>query len=188
MKRKIIMIILVAGLVCSVCSCGGNNANIVSQSEQVNSSDIQLTVDNYEKYLDFSCSRKLAGAIDYGQAMGTGKNIGQAVYTTIAPTVTVRGKSSNYDYNDVMVKVKVTGYYVPYSQEVMKKINKGKLELENYIKDNMIPIDVTLNVSTDILGAGSDSSTISVSDDYWVMDTSVEMDYEVIEVTGTMTK
>lgn len=165
------------------------NYNILLEARKTyDSLGIQLTVDNYEKYLDFSCSRKLTGAIDYGQAMGASKNIGQYVYTAIEIESAVKGKSSNYDYSDVMITVKVTGYYVPYSQDIMKKINRGELELEDYYKDNMKPVDITLNISTDFIGAGSDSSIISIPDGYWVMDESVQIGYEVIEVTGIMTK
>lgn len=165
------------------------NYNILLEARKTYESlGIQLTVENYEEYLDFSCSRKLTGAIDYGQAMGIDNNVGTNVYTAIETWATVKGKSSNYDYNNVEVTVKVTGYYVPYSQDIMKKINRNELKLEDYFMENMEPIDVTLKINTDIIGEGSASNIINIPEGYWIMDVSAEMSYEVIDVTGIMSK
>lgn len=161
---------------------------LLEAKSKYDSLGIKLTVDNFEEYLNFSCSKTLTNAIDYGQVMGVGKSIGQSVYRAIEPKISVKGKSSNYDYNDVVITVNITGHYVPYSQDIMKKINRGDLTLKDYYKNNMKPIDVTLNIETDIIGSGSNSTIINIPDNFWVMSESVNISYEVINVTGIMTK
>ena len=149
---------------------------------------IQLTIDNYENYLNVSMNPQLFGALDYARAMGLNMDIGSYVYTGIEPNVTVSGKSSNYDYNDVKVTVKYTGFYVPFSGDIMKQINKGQLTQEDYFLNNMVDIDVTLTATTDIIGSGFASSPINLADNNWVMNSSVSISYEVVDVSDVLTK
>ena len=164
-----------------------NYNTLIEAKEKYDALGIKLTMDNYEKYLNISCSRNLSGGMSYGRAMGMGKDVGGSVYTSIESSLSVSGKSDNYDYNDVVVIAKISGYYIAFSQDDMKNINKGNTTLEEYYKSHMEPIDITLTADTDILGKGSDSSILKIPGDKWVMDTSVEIGYEIIDISGTMT-
>lgn len=149
---------------------------------------VHLTLDNYDKYLDVSVSRKLLDGIDFAYMMGLDKAIGTNVYSAIQTEIYVQGKSANYDYNDVVVTVKITGFYVPQSAEVIRKTNKGEISTEDYFLENMNPIDITLTAVTDIVGKGSDSAKITMEDSYWVWDSTIEIGYEVVSVSGILTK
>ncbi len=164
-----------------------NYYTLLEARSKFDSLGIKITLDNYEKYLSVSCKKKLSGAIDFGQAMGTGRNAGTYVYTQIDFQLEVSGKSKNYDYNDVIVTAKINGHYVPFSQDVEKKINKGTLSLDEYYKSHMEPLDLTLIANTDILGNGTDTKSISIPSNYWVMDSSATTGFEIVEISGTMT-
>lgn len=163
-----------------------NYSTLLEARQQVDSLGIKLTLDNYEKYLNVSCARKLTDGIDFGLAMGSNK-IGSAVYRQIDYSLSVSGKSQNYDYNDVVVTAVITGYYVPYSQAVHKKINKREITNEDYFKSHMEPIAVELTADTDILGRGSDNKSYTIPNNEWVHDTSVSIGYEITDISGTMT-
>ena len=149
---------------------------------------IELNIDNYEKYLNVSFSPQVIGATDYGRVMDAGRDVGTYVYSGIEANVSVSGKSDNYDYNDVVVTVRYVGFYVPYSKDDFKKIMRDEISTEDFFLDNMIAIDLPLTVTTDIIGSGSSSSTINMPDGYWVMTSSVELAYEVIDVSGFLVK
>lgn len=177
MKRTVSLflslLLTLSVLTLSLCACGND--------------EIKLTLDNYETYLDINCSGKLGGARDYGEIM-VGKHIGSSVYTTIGATLTVNGKSDNYNYHDVSVTAKITGNYVPYSVEVIRQINGKAITMENYISSHLEPVDITLNANTDIVGHGSDSHTIQLPSNLWLLDKDADfLTYEIVDVSGTLT-
>ncbi|MBQ6239551.1 MAG: hypothetical protein IJK56_04205 [Firmicutes bacterium] len=72
---------------------------------------IQITLENYSKYLNVNIDTYLSDGMDLGQWVGIGKTVNDTVYTSIKSVVTISGKSNNYDYNDITVRVKFTGNY-----------------------------------------------------------------------------
>lgn len=174
MKRKNLLALLLAlVMILSLCACGND--------------EIKLTLDNYKTYLNINCSSKLGGAKDYGEIM-VGQHIGSSVYTTIGATLTVNGKSDNYNYHDVSVTAKVTGNYVPFSVEVIRKINRKAITMDDYFYSHLEPVDITLTANTDIVGHGSDSHTIQLPSDLWIFDDDADsLTYEIVDVSGTLT-
>lgn len=163
-----------------------NYDTLLDAEKEYDSLGIKLTKDNYEKYLNISCSQTLKGELDYGEVMGA-SHIGSSVYTAIDISLSVSAKSQNYDYNDVIVEVKITGYYVPLTANVVRRIG-WNLTMEEYYYDNMNPIDITLTATTDIVGSGEDVKTIELQDEQFLLDNSVEISgYEIVSVSGTMT-
>ena len=165
-----------------------NYKNLEKARQAFNALGIPLTLENYEKYLNVSFSPQLVDATDYGRMIGVNVDTGSYVYSGIETSVYVSGKSENYDYNDVIVTVKCSGFYVPHSAEIIKKSNKGELDLEKYFLENANDIDFSLTATTDIVGNGSDSHTIEMPDGYWVMSSAVDLSCEVVDISGILTK
>ena len=142
------------------------------------SNAVELTLENYQKYLSVTCSNSLGGQMDVGTVAGLGKEVGSLVYTTIESALSVEGKSSNFNYEDVEVTVKISGYYVPLNYGI------DSSEFEEYFLNNMNPIDFTLTVDTDISGNGKDSNVINLDNDCWIEKAGVSIDYEIVEIKG----
>ena len=174
MKRTVALLLaLFLVMALSLCACGGDKT--------------KLTMDNYETYLDIDCSSKLGGAKDYGEIMG-GRHIGSSIYTTIGATLTVNGKSDNYNYHNVSVTAKITGHYIPFSEKVMEQLNRNEITMENYVYSHLEPVDITLTANTDIVGHGSDSHTIQLPSDLWLLKGGADsLTYEIVDVSGTLT-
>jgi len=166
-----------------------NYDDLEEAKKNYNDLGIVLTVENYDKYLNVSIDPQLFDAIDYGRAMGLDRNIGSYVYSGIENNVFVSGKTANYDYNDVVVTVKCSGFYLPLIADIVKQINKGQITYDEYALDNMVPINESLTVTTDIIGDGFNSSAITIPDGYWVVDSTIDtIEFEVVDVSGILTK
>ena len=147
------------------------NYNILlSAKEQYKNLGIKLTRDNYEKYL----------AVDFNLS-------GNYVYTEIELNARVSGKSPNYDYNDVTVTVSIQGDYLPFTYEIYKKLNSGAMSLEEYAADYKTDVNKTLILQTDILGVGEAQDKIILNEDMWTLDKGSSLEFEVVDVSGTMT-
>lgn len=68
---------------------------------------IELTLDNYETYLDVDGKYKLTDRDTIGGLLSPEK----AGYKTIAADFTVKGVSGNFNYNDVEVVIELKGRY-----------------------------------------------------------------------------
>lgn len=144
---------------------------------------IQITKDNYSQYLSIDIATTVEDGIDYGIYMGLGKSIGSTVYQKIRTSVSVNGKSSNYDYNDVAVTVKFSGMYIPFTGWLSED------EVEDYMKEHVQYVDYNITANSDIVGNGYAERVFDLEDGYYVFNrsSSVDLQYELVDVTGTMT-
>lgn len=172
--KKVVALFLCVVMMMSLCAC------------DLFSSGIKITKENYETYLNISCSIEMGDPIDYAQAIGSDRSSGVSVYTSITPSLTVSGKSELYDYSDIEVVVKITGSYLPYTATSLKQINKNEIDFEEYYEENNKQVELTLSAVTDVVGAGVDSETIKLDANKWVLDESDNFSYEVIEVKGKL--
>ena len=145
----------------------------------------ELTLENYEKYLNVEVNRKLTGGLNLGEVVYGRTLAGQTVYTGIEYDVTVSGKTSNYDYEDVVVTVKIANSYIS------APANKNYFSfIENALKDTekaneyFTPIDLTLIIETDIVGNGSKSDSINVQDGNCITDYLITGGFEVADIAG----
>ena len=143
-----------------------------------NNKGIKLTMDNYRQYLDVSPSRYLTG--EYGLFRDVCPEQTKDGHTTwdwykeIIYSASVNGVSTNYNYNDVVVVFKVSGTYDTFD-----------LENGEWVREEDNPIDLTIEVTTDIAGNGDDSKTISSG--RWIHENLVNATIEVVSVSGTVT-
>ena len=186
--KRLSAIILSVVMALSVCACGGAKTEETTAEKTKKVDGIELTIDNYETYLNVSLNTDTIDPIDYSTVTGDKKPIGKDVYKGFETNLFVSGKSSNYDYNDVVVSVRIKGVYCPMTFDATKAINSGKTTREEYFLENHIEYDKILTAKTDIIGSGSDNDTIRITDDSYLLVGLTDTNYEVVDVSGTMTK
>ena len=188
--KKLFTIFISAVMALSVCACGGGakpeETTTVAGTKKVNG--IELTKDNYETYLNVFVESNTIDPIDYSTVWGDKNPSGSYVYKGFETRISVSGKSSNYDYNDVVVKVRITGSYVPFTKSVIQAINRGQTTMEEHVEKNHVEYNAVLTAKTDIIGSGNDSDKINLTDDSFLMVGLSGEKYEIIEVSGLMTK
>lgn len=156
MKKRILGLFLVI-VVLATCSCNSNN-EVEDFEKEEDDNSIELTLDNYGDYLDieYTCNECNSGDIRY--------------------TVDVTGASTNFNYNDVELTVKIEGGYSLYDNRE-QIIQRG------------VPHECELTVSTNIAGNGSATNTVEYFDP--VMEQQYlevgKTEFEVISVSGSVT-
>ena len=168
--KKIIILLSIGTMVFCLTACG-------------KSKEIELTLENYDDYLNIDVSGHASGDMygvsqsvrltdDYSALMFYGDIIGNAY---------VKGASTNFNYNDVKIKIKLSGEYESYKFDTYMLGTFAQSENGTY--------EMIFELDTNISG---DSE--QVSDDFSLPDGYVTHDYllynknvEVIEISGTVT-
>lgn len=164
--KKLLALILSAALAIPLTSCGSKGT--------------KLTLDNYEQYLHITAFASTSGdSITMIYPRPRQDPIHEPIHLTlhdsIAATANVSGASTNFNYNDVVAKVKVT---VTYSTprdgygDTTWSCDSEKLEL-------------ILEVKTDISGEGS--TTLKEQLATYKACSIEKRKFEVLEITGTVT-
>ena len=100
--KKLIALILALILCLSLCACGGK--------------ETKLTLENYTQYITLETACSLSDDIRVAdtELPGTGGVVTFYMGDTITPMVKIIGASSNFNYNNVKVKVRFSGTYYGY--------------------------------------------------------------------------
>lgn len=124
MKKLVCFLLLLLVL----CGCGGK----------------KLTIDNCEDYLEITGTYKADKFPDtYGQPRGFCQGVGG--------TINVEGASSNYDYEDVVITIRITGIGMFDSEH--NSYGSSTLEGHGTTREKSIDLPIKLNVA----GKGSDT-------------------------------
>ena len=166
-----------------------NYKKLLKARKKMDALGVVLSVDNYADYLDVTLGQRLTNPIDMSRAMGVNIDSGTYVYRGIEILATVKGKTEQYQYNDVKVKILYGGWYIPFSAESIKQMNRDRISTEDYAIKNITPLEISIDVNVDASGTGEVEKIIDIPDDNWVMgvDAGMKMDYAVSEVSGTLT-
>ena len=174
MKGKISAFFVMIMLMLLVTGCGGKG--------EKEDDSIALTMDNYQQYLNVSSSWNLTGSEE-----GLFKNVcpeqtkdGRTSWSwkkEIGYRASVKGASTNFNYDDVVVVLKVSGTYDTFDMEYG--------EYGKWVREEDNPIDLTMEITTNIAGEGDDFQTISSS--RWIHENLVNSTIEVVSVSGTVT-
>ena len=154
----------------------------VATTSDKNPNEIELTLDNYSKYL--SVTSVVTDAVDLsGQLYVRNLNNGNGIrydggytfylYKYFDRYTRVSGVSTNFNYNDVVVTVRYTGSY--------KTVNTTT----NVWTDGD-PINIDVTVECNITGQGSNHGKIQGNGGYMLKKMS-NIKYEVIAISGTVT-
>lgn len=160
MRKKLLMIMLCGVLLIGLTGCGNGKSD---------NDTINLTMDNYEDYLDIEVDYNVGG---YSTQL---PGYSFYFYDTIKGNVKVTGASTNYDYNNVEVEVKISGTYDLY-QKTSQKYSRGT-EKE---------LDKTIIVKCNVGGSGEKSFSESLLG-YTYMK-SIDARYEIVNISGSIKK
>lgn len=159
--KKYIALILALVMCLSLCACGKK---------------IELTADNASTYLDI-----YAGASkDHGNADVT--HFGDLGWLSNKYRIqfNVKGVSSNFNYNDVGIKAKITITYTRYENLCY---NRGFYDMEVYDTQSTTRL---VEVKTDIAGNAVIQLDPLVLGEFYASDNSVKVEVEIIEISGSV--
>ena len=171
MKRIISILLCVLFIGLTFCACG--------------SKETQLTVDNYKDYLNVDIKVSVSGSADdsvlaSGAILKDGSRFSGSAFTKLAYWGEVSGASSNFNYNDVKIKVKISGTY-----EGMK--NMKDYPFTDYQSIGDVPFEYEAEISTDISGSGKlETVYVDIPDDVCTDGNLIKSEVEIIEISGTV--
>ena len=177
--KKVLALVMALIRVLSLVACGGSESNESSKKEETpnegmvsNSNEIELTLDNYSKYLEVGMGANAEG--------DSTSNEYYRGYPHIEFAAKVEGISQNFNYNDIKVTGKVKGSYESFSFY-------GE-ELKIYAS---VPFEKEIVVECDINGNGyyssPDSEQIEMEPNRYIDNEHIEQDFEVTAISGTVT-
>ena len=179
--KKIITIVLLISLVIPLTSCGNKT---------------DLTMDNYKEYLDVTTKYELGGTNYLCKNYSFAEDIlggTKRVYTDFIFNTTITGSSSNFNYKNIIFKIRVSGsyYYLTGDEKQLSHTNSSEnylTHMNNYIDNFAIEYDVQLNIS----GNGSYETTTSIKSLlgrggdllYFTSDNLINVTYEIVSISG----
>lgn len=187
MKKKLLYCLCVGIIGLSLVGCASTtnrelDQNIEATDNKADDGVIELTSENYQKYL------KVKKYCNTGGQQGLFKEVypgqsnwmwGDGVYLMVE----VEGASTNFNYNDVVLTVRATGNCTMYG---FSEGTHGK-----FTNIGSEPIDITLELETDIAGSGKghEAQYLPIYKDgtSWSQDELLDVDIEVVSVNGTVT-
>lgn len=160
--KKLLALFLIVVLCLSLSACGDGS--------------IELTVDNYDDYLSVGASISNPSFTDgvhvsYGIPYPNGEGGTYYIYEYLNARLNVEGKSTNFNYNDVVVTIKFNGKYRSHD------LNDWSQEM---------PIELELTANCDISGCDLVTDKFTDSGSY-LHEEAIYADWEIVSISGTVT-
>ena len=178
--KKILALMLAAALTLSLVACGGGSGAGDTKGVAEDNKSTELTADNYAQYLNLSV-KAFSSDPKFSYPDGvrvTDSYKAMMLNGTIYVNMEVSGASTNFNYNDVTIKVKAT---VTYYSDTYK----------NYFADirtNADTHEFDLEAVTNISGnCDVIVDKFELPEGYYTHDYLVSVDYEIVDITGTVT-
>ena len=174
--KKVLALLLAMVLVLSLAACGGGSSN---------SGEIEITLENYSKYLEIFDSVHTSGYPDMeiggrGIRTKTGSHV-HSLHDTLGFYVSVSGKSQNFNYNDIKVTGRLKGSYGTYKSIV------GEIVEGEEVFNGSETFDKEIKVECDITGKAEYSEEGKTPDKTYTHDEEIESEFEVTSISGTVT-
>lgn len=164
--KKALSLIFSLVLCLSLCACG-------SASKGSASAEIELTLDNYQNYLQVYVSSNASG--EYVRFMNPIPGYTGPWYPEILNIVSTKGVSTNFNYNDVVVEIEISGTYDDYHA------------YENAPNSQGNPFEMTITVDTDIAGNGTNTDIFKLANKLVTRDALINSTWKVVSISGTVT-
>ena len=153
----------------------------VASTSNKNPNEIELTLDNYSKYLKIGAWISNPSSTEgvNVQAFNSGNGIrydgGNTYYLFkyFYHSVTVKGVSSNFNYNDIVITIRFTGTYKTVTLNTNEWTDGGEVNTEVTIECN-------------IAGNGSMRDKLEGNGGYMHAEMS-NIKYEIVAISGTVT-
>lgn len=155
--KKTVSVLLVLVICMSICACGSGGTS--------------LTLTNYKEYFNFTIDDMYqTRSVDIGHWGTWSRN------TDLYFKVWSRGASSNFNYNNVKIKVRIYGSY---GLADLKSISDSPSETRNF----EIIVELSPNISG-LAAGGVESQRISGNGKAIV---TCNYQYEIVSISGTIT-
>ena len=156
--KKALSLILALVMCLSLCACGG-------------SSKVTLDLNNYQQYISVSpTNSEITKGVTVGQYPNISRN------TALRLSVVAEGVSTNFNYNDVIIKVR---FYSSYGTTDLVSYSKAA---DAGTKQNF---DIVLELSPNIAGSGDVVELINAPSNKALVE--IDCKYQIISISGTVT-
>lgn len=155
--KKLLSILLICTMMFCLAACGKDNKN----------KDIELTSDNFEDYFNVNV-KTLRGGKQVADPLTLEQKDSCAVVE-----YSLEGASSNFNYNDVEIEIKVTIKFVG----DVSVVEQGKTAT----------IESQYTIKTDISGNSENEQEIVMLDGFLLgLAFDTEIEYEIVSISGTL--
>lgn len=168
MKRTLVLFLALL-MALALCACGGKG------------DEIELSLDNYETYLEVQTLAAQSGRelqLSFGEGLPYPGGVCVLVSSGGGYYLSIKGRSENFNYNDVKVVAHVTGNW-EYRRELGPASQTGKYGNQE--------VDLTLEATGDITGQGEDRKTFEFPADCYSCRQLANCNVEIVEVSGSLT-
>lgn len=168
--KKLLSMLLICTMMFCLAACG-------------KSKDIELTLDNYDDYLKIEVNSYAYGDM-YGVSEGvkvSDTTYALMFYGDINGNAYVKGASTNFNYNDVKIKVKLSGEYESYKFDTY--MLGSFAESENGTYEMIFELDTNISGDSEQFNVEYALPDGYVTHNHLLYNTNVE----VIEISGTVT-
>ena len=154
--KKTLSLIMALVMCLSLSACGGKSK--------------ELTVDNYSDYLNISVKPLFTGKDWLIKPTGSPNSI--SCNSQAESSIDIKSASSNYDYENVVITIRVTATYNTY---------------EKFEKTPNVAFADEIALSCDIGGNGTGNLVVfkGIEKTYQIEENSLEYNWEVVAVQGT---
>lgn len=166
--KKLILLVLSLAMVVSLCACGSGN-----NDEKGNSNETELTLENYTTYLNLGSTTFFTGKDWLMKPADAPNSI--SCNSKAECEVDVSGASSNYDYVNVVLTVKVSGTYDTF---------KG------FEKTEDVAFSEEVVITCDIGGSGTGRIVAfeGIEKSYQIIENSIDYELEVVSISGSVNR
>ena len=180
--KRIVSLVMSIIICLSLVGCDGGS-DVVEETMETTAKDdntIELTMDNYKKYLDLSDIT----IQNQGDGLKIKLNSDTTIYgyRNILFTAEVEGVSQHHIYNDVIVTVQIVGHYLAFSSRIVDKS-------DYYDRTLQFEIPIETNVAGG--GKGFYQLYTGWNDDKtelaYTLKDGFEVEAEVVSVSGSVT-
>ncbi len=177
--KKALFLILALVMCLSLCACGSGSGT----SENPQNKGTPLTIDNYENYLNVSVSAHASKDDTHlpvsvkkhnnGKGMELPNGYAWELYPLLYVNTSVNGASTNFNYMDVELTIKVSGEYYPGAPSA------GVWGDSTHFERNII-------IKCDIGGKAFDNQYIDMG--AYIHSDMMEYTWEVVSISGYVDK
>jgi len=179
--KKVLSVFLIFAMCMGLCACGNTNGseeNSVDVNDFNTENAIEITTDNYWRYMSTDITKEERGDSFYYDDMS------RTLYERIEIVANLEGDSTQYKYQDVCLTIEFYGEYFG--------VHRG-IEYYQYVPNlgfdlvqEPITLSGTITVQLDENGIGSGSYILTPQTEYYLDAEMVSFVTEVVSISGTI--
>lgn len=177
MKKTFDLVLVVALMFTFLSSCSVTENSSPTSEISKNDSAIEITLENYEQYLKI-WAMAFEGSANF--------NVPPSVVCSVEP------QTSNYDYNNVKIIMRVKGEYILHKHIFMGYSSPGVPNYDSTIFHSTGSYDETfnlrLNIGGKLINTEDSKFNINIPTETTINTGNISCEYEIVSVEGTVFK